>query len=87
MRPKAIESANQLEMLSLVAKPFARYVDTVVNSDRIQWRHFMCICTSGMEQAPLAQAEDAEGKWDYGSLYGDEKDVAVFLTFLASQEP
>ena len=42
-----------------------------------------------MEQAPLAQAENAEGEWDYGGgdYGGDEKDVAAFLDFLAQQEP
>ena len=57
------------------------------NSARVQWHHFLCICTSGMEQAPLAQAENAEGEWDYGGYDGNEMDVAAFLTFLASQEP
>ena len=88
IRPKAIESANQLGILSLVANPLRGTLAqlSMLNSDRIHWRHFLCICTSGMEQAPLAQAKHALGKWDYGGG-GDEEDVAAFLDFLAQQEP
>ena len=44
------------------------------------------MCVPGMEQAPIAQAEHAQGDWDYGGGFGDTEDVAVFLAFLDSQE-